>query len=78
MKYIKITLLVFLFSISLNAQKAFNLAYGAGSVATGGRGQAVYTVTNLNNSGAGSFRNAVSASNRRIVFNVSGTIELTS
>ncbi|KAJ3037143.1 hypothetical protein HDV00_002025 [Rhizophlyctis rosea] len=56
---------------------AFPGAEGFGAYAKGGRGGSVYVVTNLNDKGTGSLRDAMSKSDRIVVFAISGQITIT-
>ena len=66
------------FGLQAGAQQlAFPGAEGFGAYATGGRGGEVVHVTNLKASGPGSLADAVSKSNRIVVFDVGGVIDVT-
>lgn len=62
--------------ISSVSALAFPGAEGFGRNAIGGRNGKVYVVTNLNDSGVGSLRDAVSQPDRIVVFNVGGLIKI--
>lgn len=76
------SMMLVMMSTLLSAQQlAFPGAQGWGRFAKGARASGsptVYHVTNLNDSGTGSFRDAVTSPNRVIVFDVAGTIRIKS
>jgi len=81
-KRIILSFFIFLAYIILTVKHGYSLpafpsAEGFGAETIGGRGGRVLTVTNLNNAGPGSLREALEASGpRTVVFQIAGTISL--
>ena len=79
-KYLLTLIAVFTSALSVAQTEApaFPGAEGHGRYTTGGRGGEIYHVTTLNDSGSGSFREAVSKANRIVIFDVGGIIAMKS
>jgi hypothetical protein len=82
---IKLSVVLLVTAHAFGATPAFPGAEGYGALATGGRGGSVYHVTRLDdaldgsgNPVAGTFRWAVNGSNRIVVFDVGGVINISS
>ncbi len=73
-----ILLLCMVFSVQAEQIPAFPGAEGFGSHTPGGRGGKIVYVTNLNDTGEGSLRQALRSGNSIVIFRVGGTIELES
>lgn len=76
------TIALTVLSAGASASPAHTLAFpgaeGYGALASGGRGKPAVLVTNLNDDGPGSFRQAVSHDGATVVFRTSGVIHLKS
>ena len=71
-----LTLVLLISLFSGLAPRAVAAYEGFGATTPGGAGKPIYYVTNLNNSGPGSLRDAVSQGNRTVQFRVAGDIVL--